>query len=41
MAMSLPPMRLIIGTITSNSPLSPEFDSAIMTSSRVTMPRSP
>ena len=40
-AISLAPRRLISGTIASSSSLSPEYESAMKTSSRVTMPRSP
>jgi len=41
MAISRPPCRLTSGTMVSSSSLSPELDSAIRTSSRVIMPRSP
>jgi hypothetical protein len=39
--MSFAPWRLMSGTIASSSSLSPEFESAMKTSSRATMPRSP
>ena len=39
--MSLAPRRLTIGTMASSSALSPELDSATITSSSVIMPRSP
>jgi hypothetical protein len=41
MLISLAPCRLMIGTMVSNSALSPELESAISTSSRVIIPRSP
>jgi hypothetical protein len=41
MAISLPPSRLMSGTMVSSSSFSPEFEMAISTSSRVIMPRSP
>ena len=40
-AISLAPVRLMIGTIVSNSSVSPELEMATKTSSRVTMPKSP
>ena len=40
-AISFAPVRLTMGTIVSNSSVSPEFDRATNTSSRVTIPKSP
>jgi hypothetical protein len=41
MLISFAPCRLMIGTMVSSSALSPELESAISTSSRVIIPRSP